>query len=85
MLDRPAPNPVRDRTLLRWAAKSGGPVSLDVYDVTGRHVMNLAEIGQGDGIIRETPWFADDIPAGVYFVVVRAGGERLSRKVVVAK
>jgi hypothetical protein len=85
MLDPPSPNPVRDRTLLRYAAKHGSRVSLEIYDVTGRLVSNLAEFPTGDGVIRTTPWFTDDVPSGVYFAVLRAGTLRQTQKIVVAK
>ena len=85
MLDAPYPNPVADRTLLRFAAKHDGKVTLDVYDVAGRHVINLVEMESGDGVIRTTPWFPDREPAGVYFAVLRSGAESITRKLVVAK
>ncbi|MEZ5063243.1 MAG: T9SS type A sorting domain-containing protein [bacterium] len=85
MLDSPRPNPVRGGTLLRWASKVHGSASLEIYDVSGRLVSSLAEIAEGDGIVRETPWLTDDVTSGVYFAVVRTASERLSRKMVVAK
>ena len=83
MLDRPYPNPARGQVLLRWASKRSGQVSLNVYDVTGRLVSPVASRPAGDGIVRNTTWHLDDVPAGVYFAVVESGGERLSRKIVV--
>jgi photosystem II stability/assembly factor-like uncharacterized protein len=84
MLDPPAPNPVRGQeVVLRWASKRAGPVTLDVYDVGGRLVTRVDERSNGDGIIRTSAWVLDAVPAGVYFAVLDAGGERLSRKVVV--
>ncbi|MFN8176736.1 MAG: T9SS type A sorting domain-containing protein [bacterium] len=85
MLDAPFPNPVKDRTLLRFAAKSTARASLAVYDVQGRLVTSLADFSSGDGIIRTTPWFATDVPNGVYFAVLKAGAESVSRKIVVAR
>jgi len=85
MLDPPAPNPIRDRAMLRFAAKHEGTVTLEVYDVTGRLVSRVAELPRGDGIIRNAPWFTDDVSSGVYFAVLRAGDLRKSRKLVVAK
>jgi photosystem II stability/assembly factor-like uncharacterized protein len=85
MLDAPHPNPAVDRTLLRFAARSQSPVTLSVYDVRGRLVSRLAEIPAGDAIVRTTPWMTADVPNGVYFAVLRAGEESLSRKIVVAK
>jgi hypothetical protein len=85
MFDAPWPNPVQDRTLLRYAARSDGRVTLDVYDVTGRHVINLVDRDRGDGLIRTTPWFPDSAPNGVYFAVLRADGEKITRKMVVTR
>ncbi len=85
MFDPPSPNPAIRETLLRFAAKSTGEVTLTVYDVTGRQVSELARASAGDGIIRTVSWLTDDVPSGVYFAVLKAGSEQLSRKIVVAK
>jgi photosystem II stability/assembly factor-like uncharacterized protein len=85
MLDPPYPNPLRDRTLLRFASSRPGPVSLDIYDARGRHVSHVGDLADGDGIIRTTWWDARDFPSGVYFVTLRSGGELKSRRIVVAK
>jgi hypothetical protein len=85
MLDEPQPNPVSERTLLRYAAKSQSTISLRIYDVQGRLVSDLVDSGPADGIIRTTPWFAADVPSGVYFAVLQVGEERKSRKITVLK
>ncbi|MCA9751158.1 MAG: T9SS type A sorting domain-containing protein [Gemmatimonadetes bacterium] len=85
MLDRPMPNPARDQVVLRWASKRPGPVAVNVYDVSGRLVTPLVARDRGDGIIRQATWMLDDVPAGVYFAVLEAGDERVSRKVVVVE
>jgi len=85
MLDPPSPNPVSRETTLRFAARTDGRVELSIYDVRGRLVSNLAELSTGDGIIRRSVWLPDDVPSGVYFAVLQAGSDRISRKVVVAK
>ncbi|MFH1312646.1 MAG: T9SS type A sorting domain-containing protein [Candidatus Eisenbacteria bacterium] len=85
MLDPPYPNPVRDRTLLRFASRHPGPVSLDVYDVRGRLVSHVGDLPSGDGVIRTTWWSASDLTGGVYFVTLQAGGEQKSRSIVITK
>ena len=85
MFDPPTPNPVSRETMLRYAAKHAGEVTLTVYDVAGRQVSQPVRAPVGDGIVRMVPWFADAVPSGVYFAVLRAGSEQLSRKIVVAK
>ncbi|HMB69945.1 MAG TPA: T9SS type A sorting domain-containing protein [bacterium] len=85
MLDRAWPNPATDRTLLRYAARSDASVSLKIYDVHGRMVSNLEEFSRGDGVIRTTPWFTDDVPSGVYFAVLQAGDVQKSQKITVIR
>ena len=85
MLDPPTPNPVGATTVLRFAARHEGPVSLMVYDVRGRVVSRLAELERGDGVVRRAPWLTDDTPSGVYFAVLSDGTRSVSRKLVVRK
>ncbi len=85
MLDPPYPNPLRDRTLLRFASRHPGPVSLDVYDVQGELVSHIGDLPRGDGVIRTTWWSVGDLPSGVYFVTLRAGGAQKSQRIVVTK
>lgn len=85
MLDPPSPNPVRDQAILRFAARSEGPVTLEVYDVAGRRVNRIAELPRGDGVVRAASWVAADAPSGVYFVVLRAGSETATTKMIVTR
>jgi hypothetical protein len=85
MLDPPNPNPVGTQTVLRFAARHDGPISLSVYDVQGRLVNRLAEFSAGDGVVRRAPWFTDDVSSGVYFAVLSDGVQSVTRKLVVRK
>jgi hypothetical protein len=85
MFDPPYPNPVRGETTLRFAAKSSGPVTVSVYDVRGRLVQQVVREPRGDGIVRWAKWYSDDVPAGVYFAVLRADGEQISHKLIVTE
>jgi photosystem II stability/assembly factor-like uncharacterized protein len=85
MLDPPRPNPVSDHAVLRFAARTGATVTLDIYDVGGRRVSRVADLATGDGMIRTVSWMTGDVPGGVYFAVLRAGEERISRKIVVQR
>ena len=57
--------------------------SLDLYDVRGRLVRRLDEQARANGIVRRVPVRTADLAPGIYFAVVEAAGERLSRKLVV--
>jgi hypothetical protein len=85
MFDPPTPNPVSSETLLRFAAKHNGEVTISIFDVSGRLVSEVARAPVGDGIIRMATWYADDVPSGVYFAVLEAGPDKITRKIVVAK
>jgi len=85
MLDPPYPNPVRGTSILRFAARADGPISIDVFDVEGRKVSSVLDDAPADGIIRMVPWSAKDLADGVYFAILRAGTESISRKVLVQR
>lgn len=85
MLDPPAPNPVTDRTLFRFASRRDGPATLEVYDVRGRRVARVASVPDGDGIIRMAKWVPVGMPPGTYLAVLRSGSESLTRKLVLAR
>jgi hypothetical protein len=85
MFDPPSPNPVTSQTVLRFAAKHAGEVTVSVYDVAGRLVNEVVRAPIGDGIIRLANWQADDVPSGVYFAVLQAGDKQISHKIVVTK
>jgi hypothetical protein len=81
-----SPNPFRGRTNVSYSLDAPGEVELTVYDVTGRLVRTLASGAQGAGEHR-TSWTGLDtagrrLPAGVYFVRLRAAGSVAQTKVV---
>ena len=85
VLAPPYPNPGREEIVFRYSVPHGGPVTVEVYDVRGRLVTELARRSAGDGVERSAVWSTDRVPSGVYFAVLQASGERTSRKVVIEK
>jgi hypothetical protein len=85
MLDAPWPNPARGDATLRFAARTGRPADLSIYDVSGRRVARVGTGEPGDGIIRLATWDTRTVAPGVYFAVLRSGRERLARKIVVRR
>ncbi len=84
MLDPPTPNPVTGRTFFRFSSRRAGRVTLDVYDVRGRSVAQVASVAADGGVIRIAEWVPVGVPSGTYFAVLRSGSESLSRKVIIA-
>jgi hypothetical protein len=85
MLDPPIANPVQARAIFRFAARADTPVTLDIYDVAGRKIDRVTNLPRGDGIVRGVAWDTRDVANGVYFVVLRTGNDRLTRRLVVAR
>jgi hypothetical protein len=79
----PYPNPGAGGVVLRYTAKHAGIVTLRVHDVRGRLVEELFQGPIGDGEARSAVWRTGRIPAGVYFALLEAGEDRVSRKVVI--
>lgn len=86
-LRRPRPSPFRSRTEIRYYLPRTGPVSLAVYDVTGRRVRTLVAGREQAG--SRTVWWdrrtadGDRVAAGVYYLRLEAPEGRRGRKVVV--
>jgi hypothetical protein len=85
------PNPFTDRSTIRYSigneiGRSGAPVTLGLYDVAGRVVRMLAEGTRPAGEV-QLSWDGRDqggaiVPPGVYFLLLDAGSETRSTKLV---
>ncbi len=80
-----APNPFRDRLALRWTQPTAGVARITLEDVSGRRVATLAA-GERSAGRQELAWSAaahglSTLPAGIYWVRVRAPGNEAARRV----
>ncbi|GIV57797.1 MAG: hypothetical protein KatS3mg042_0710 [Rhodothermaceae bacterium] len=78
------PNPFNPSTELRFTLTQPGPVRLQVFDALGRHVATLAEGHRPAGTHRVT-WQADHRPGGLYLIRLEAGGQVLTRSLLLIK
>ena len=82
----PRPNPLRDNTMFAYDLPHAAPVSLAIYDASGRLVTRLAQGEQGAGRY-QVSWSAraadgSALPAGLYFArFVTPGLARTARVV----
>lgn len=88
-LDPSRPNPMRATTSISYSLPKAGHVSLDVYDVSGRHVRSLLDETRPAGA-STVVWDGRAVdgtllPGGVYFLRLTAGEESQTRKVVLAR
>ncbi|MBM4116803.1 DUF11 domain-containing protein [bacterium] len=88
-LGQSLPNPMRERARIDFALPAAGPISLKIYDAGGRLLRALAE-GELPAGPASPLWDGRDdagrqVPAGIYFYRLRAGGEVLTRKLLVIR
>ncbi|MFN8178728.1 MAG: FlgD immunoglobulin-like domain containing protein [bacterium] len=81
-----APNPFRGGTEIRYDLPKSGPVSLKIYDVTGRLVRTLVN-GTREAGFRSVTWDGIDdaghrSAAGVYFYTLQAQDKTFQRKMI---
>ncbi len=78
------PNPFNPTTTIRWQLSQHGYVKLDLYDINGRHIKNLANTTFSAGLHQVT-LDADKLTSGVYIVLLETRNQRMSQKVVLIK
>lgn len=81
-----APNPFHGATAIQFAVPQSGPVSLSVYDVSGRKVAGLVDAVLESGTY-SADWDGRDssglrVAGGVYFYRLQASGETLTKEMV---
>ena len=82
---RPAyPNPFNPVTKLSFSIDVPSGVFLEVYDISGKLVDNIASGFYQSGL-HEVEWNASDLASGMYFVHLVKGNERLTQKVMLLK
>jgi agmatine/peptidylarginine deiminase len=84
-----APSPFQYRSVVRFNLATAGPARVAVYDVRGREVARLADRSFTAGG-HEVEWMGrtangEQAPSGVYFVVLKSAGERITRRVVLLR
>src|SRR5262249_37295158 len=79
----PAPNPASDVSRLDFSLDADGPVSIRVYDVSGRLVTTVFD-GTRPGGWSHVDVDSKRIASGVYFLKMQTSNGSLTRKFVVA-
>ena len=83
------PNPVRNRAIISYSVGAEGPVSLKVYDLTGREITTLINQVQGPGNYR-VEWDGRDnhgsmVSSGTYFYRMVSGSFSDGKKLIVVR
>lgn len=86
MLFQNYPNPFNSSTTYSFFIRSGGTVSLSIYDVLGRRMARIIEAFRPEGFYRIQGGPEAVLPGGVYFLVLSTpSGARLVKKMVMIK
>lgn len=80
-----APNPFRSETIIRYRLAGSAQVSLEVFDLNGRLVQQLAKNERQRPGWHSVDWDATGQPSGIYFSRLSVDGENYSRKIVLMK
>jgi len=78
------PNPFNPRTVIRYELPSDGSITMKVYDILGQEVATLVE-GRVAAGVHEVTWDAARYPSGSYFSVLRSGGTRIVKRMMLVK
>ncbi len=78
------PNPFNSTTTITYALRVASPVSLKLYDLSGRLIQTLFEEKRQAGV-QTTILSAAELPSGLYFVRLSASGYVFRRKVMLVR
>ena len=83
------PNPFNPTTQIRYDLQSSENVSIDIYNVVGKHIKSLINTKQDAGYQsiywNATDAFGQSVPAGMYIYTIQAGNFRETKKMVLLK
>ncbi len=83
-LEQNYPNPFNPATIITYRLQTSGHVLLMVYDLLGRKIATLVD-GSREAGSHQVAFDAGSISGGVYFCRLSAGGQVLTKKMVVVK
>jgi hypothetical protein len=84
-----SPNPFHGRTMIHFSLPEEGMTSLEIFDITGRHVRTLIEADKEPGNYR-VEWNGrnsrgKEVSNGVYFYKLTSGDKSVTQKMVLLK
>ncbi len=78
------PNPFNASTTINYIIPKPSNISVDIYDLLGRHIETILNEYQQAGEYQIT-WHADRFPSGTYFYKLQAGDYIETRKMILLK
>lgn len=84
VLDQNYPNPFNPTTTISYGLKEAGFVTLKVYDMLGREVVELVNANQNEGY-HTIEFNAVNLPSGIYFYQLKSGEYSAIKKMLLIK
>jgi hypothetical protein len=78
------PNPFNGVSTINYELPQAGQVTFEVFDVTGKQIVEMNEGNKGAGSY-QVSLNAADFAAGAYYYTLTVGAERVSKKMVITK
>jgi hypothetical protein len=78
------PNPFNNSTTIRYELPLSADVTIDIYDIAGRHIRTLLSEKQSAGY-HELNWDSKSATSGIYFYKIRANDFTQTQKMVLIK
>ena len=78
------PNPFTDRTTISYTLGEPGPVTIQVFDIQGRHVKELVNTVQPAGTHSIT-MAANRLPAGRYYYTLNTGEAQITKSLIIVR
>lgn len=84
LLEPPFPNPFNSSVSISFALSGNGMARLNVYDLSGRLVKELA-VGRYEAGVRKVVWEAEGVGSGVYLLRLESGDKQATQKIVLIR
>ncbi len=78
------PTPLSQSAVISCQLPAESPISLEIFDLSGKLVKSLLPISQGRGYY-EMNWDTQEIPSGIYFARLKTDNHKVTKKIVIAR
>ena len=78
------PNPLSQFAVIGYQLPAKSPISLEIFDLSGKLVENLLQASQCPGYY-EMNWNTEEIPSGIYFARLKTDNHKVTKKIVIAR
>lgn len=78
------PNPFNPATSIAFSVPKTTDVTLKIFNLLGEHIATLVEERLTAGNY-SYPWFADNLPSGIYFCALKSGSHTQTKKMILLR